>query len=194
DLLFYLSLAWDGLLLLAQASMPVVVILGYFFWWKGASSEVQERYADWGYRVVRRWAGMKPGYLPQIECEPSNARSSRVKCQKWEAKSRMVIYNLMRRPLAHVHGGRFIASLLDVEGWSGDATTGEREQQRLTSSDEEGSSATTRKGGRCVICLQRRAEVVLVPCGHMVLCRECYGEIRSEAAEVLDTCLVCKAI
>ncbi|KAF4693235.1 hypothetical protein FOZ60_011461 [Perkinsus olseni] len=151
DLLFYLSLAWDGLLLMAQALMPVV-----------------ERYADWGYRVARRWAGMRPGNLPEIE-----------------------------RPLAHVHGGRFITSVLDVEGWNDAAQpTGDQEkwEKQLGSSEDESSSETKKKHGRCVICLHRRAEVVLVPCGHMILCRECYGQIRLEAPEVLSTCLVCKSL
>ncbi|KAF4663127.1 hypothetical protein FOZ61_001931 [Perkinsus olseni] len=196
DLLFYPSLAWDGLLLMAQALMPIVVILGYFFWWKSAPSEVQERYADWGYRVARRWAGMRPGHLPEIECDITEM-NRRLRPPKWEAKSRMVIYNLIRRPLAHVHGGRFITSVLDVEGWNDAAQpAGDQEkwEKQLASSEDESSSETKKKHGRCVICLHRRAEVVLVPCGHMILCRECYGQIRLEAPEVLSTCLVCKSL
>ncbi|KAF4708356.1 hypothetical protein FOZ63_021491 [Perkinsus olseni] len=196
DLLFYLSLAWDGLLLMAQALTPIVVILGYFFWWKSAPSEVQERYADWGYRVARRWAGMRTGHLPEIECDITEMHR-RLRPPKWESKSRMVIYNLIRRPLAHVHGGRFITSVLDVEGWNDAAQpAGDQEkwEKQLGSSEDESSSETRKKHGRCVICLHRRAEVVLVPCGHMILCRECYGQIRLEAPEMLSTCLLCKSL
>lgn len=40
----------------------------------------------------------------------------------------------------------------------------------------------------CVVCLHQPREEVLVPCGHMVLCRSCCVEIVSKAGE----CPVCR--
>jgi cytohesin len=40
----------------------------------------------------------------------------------------------------------------------------------------------------CVVCLERERELVLIPCGHFVLCSECWKEFPPEGA----TCPICR--
>ncbi len=41
----------------------------------------------------------------------------------------------------------------------------------------------------CVVCSQRRRDVLLVPCNHMVLCEECADGLQAKGA--LDACPMC---
>ena len=38
--------------------------------------------------------------------------------------------------------------------------------------------------GLCVVCLESVASVLLAPCGHMVVCKRCCGEVRAATNEV----------
>ena len=40
----------------------------------------------------------------------------------------------------------------------------------------------------CVVCLERARDEVLVPCGHMVLCRDCCTDIMASSNE----CPMCR--
>ena len=114
-------------------------------------------------------------------------------------ESATAIANKMAR-LSYIATFRLVQSsnrnLLDIEleivaeseGHSFEAKKSERETEVLESGmDGEGGSAKC--GTDCVICIERTARVVMIPCGHICLCKECWEELKER--DDVRNCPVC---
>ena len=44
--------------------------------------------------------------------------------------------------------------------------------------------------GLCVVCQDTKADHVVIPCGHLVLCKECVNDLDTE---MKSTCVLCRA-
>ena len=49
----------------------------------------------------------------------------------------------------------------------------------------QGAAATRQAGSQCTVCMERASEMVMVPCGHLCVCQQCFPQLQ-------HTCPVCR--
>jgi hypothetical protein len=54
------------------------------------------------------------------------------------------------------------------------------------------AAAVAPKPKKCVVCMDRVRNVLLLPCKHMILCRECAADLESRQA--LQQCPYCRQL
>ena len=70
---------------------------------------------------------------------------------------------------------------------------GERVEEKnivITIEDSEEDEKVAEQD-KCIVCLDRRANTLFMPCGHNIVCRSCLTEIEKTANR--NTCIMCRA-
>jgi hypothetical protein len=63
-----------------------------------------------------------------------------------------------------------------------------RSSNSMKSPQRDVEEVELRDGEACIICLYKRKEVVLAPCGHKAMCRGCMREFLSEGPKNCPLC------
>jgi hypothetical protein len=75
------------------------------------------------------------------------------------------------------------------------AQNGSRQQQRSAAADDAGavegaSNNKVQTQQKCIVCMDRLRDVLLLPCKHLVLCSGCAEQMEGRGA--LDSCPYCR--